>query len=366
MEKDKMPEKIKIEQIEKQYIFPMSLAIQCIPEFHRSVDELEPFLEQIKYFADQIPDGDRQKPLLNIVLMKLKGKAASFINRIKSETLAEMLSKLRSTFSKNISAEEILQNIETLEQGFKESFTNYADRALRIQESLEALQEELLQQQQQQLPHITSFAERSLRIHFIGGLRNVNLKQVAKAQKVSSFNELIQILESEHKECEQLVHIEQRLQACKLSKNQQFNQNQYSGQRSFNNYDRNLNFNNSFSENRIRNFNNSNNQRNFNNNRNFYDNRRPSNIGGNRNDIHFNPPQDAHYNHQQRGYIQNQNIGYQTQNSSNWNNRHVNNYNTRSLNNNLNQQQNQNHLNRREFQSPRNYQSYNNNFQQKN
>lgn len=332
-------------QAQVQNHLNMQLAIQCIPEFHGSVDELEPFLVQIKYFAEQHPDADSQKQLLNIVLMKLKGKAATFINRIKSETWAEMLPKLRSTFSKVVSAEEILQKIETLEQGFKESFTDYADRALRIQEYVEQLQEgqqQPQQQAQQQPAQITVFAERSLRIHFIGGLRNANLKQVAKAQKVSSFKELIQILELEHKECEQLEYIEQRLQTCRMTKSQQYIPNQRSGQRNFNNYDRNQNFSNNYTENRNRNFNNSNNQRSFNNSRSFMDNARPTNSGASQNRNNFNPSQTTYNNYQHRGYNQNHNLNQQSQGPSNWNNRRFDNQNERSQNNYMNFNQRKN------------------------
>lgn len=326
----------KVTQTKATMALNMQLAIQCIPEYHGSVDELEPFLVQIKFFAKTHPDDVSQKQLLNIVLMKLKGKAATFINRIKSETWDEMLKKLRSTFSKIVSSEEILQQIVGLEQGFKESFIDYTDRALRIQECLEQLEEQPEQPQQQQ--HKATFSEKSLRIHFIGGLRNGNLKQVAKAQKVQTFKELIQILELEHKECEQLEVIEQRLQTCRIGRNQQSNNNM-----------QNRNYNNSYNEGNFKNRNSNNNRNsNFNNNRNFnqntnqnrqqnsggYQNRsfnnKPMNSGGYQNRGNFAPPQES-----RRDYTQNQQNNNQNQGSSNW--RQFNNMGPR---NNFNQRKN--------------------------
>lgn len=50
----------------------MKDAIQCIPEYRGSVDELEPFLVQIQTFSEQIAVGQSERPLLNVVLTKNK------------------------------------------------------------------------------------------------------------------------------------------------------------------------------------------------------------------------------------------------------------------------------------------------------
>ncbi|XP_058840927.1 homeobox protein 2-like [Topomyia yanbarensis] len=159
-----------------------------------------------------MPPDANQKPLLNIVLMTLKGKAATFINRVKAETWAEMLQKLRGQFSKRTTVEEISQKIETLEQRHNESFENYADKEPRIQdqECIDELQIQLGNNGDQ-----VSFAERTLKIHFIGGLTSPNLKQSARNQRIP-FKDLIQFLKEECAECERLENIEQRLKSCRL------------------------------------------------------------------------------------------------------------------------------------------------------
>lgn len=160
--------------------------------------------------------------------MKLKGKAAAFINRIKADNWDDMKINLKEQFGISITVEEILQQIETLQQEFNESFKDYTNRALRIQECIDALEK-------QQGANQASFAEKSLKIHFIGGLRNSNLKQTAKTQRTSSFKELIKFLNVVHVECEQYESIEQRLQACKSNRGQQ--------QRGYQNISDNSNFN---------------------------------------------------------------------------------------------------------------------------
>lgn len=212
--------------IMEDYEFPMKKAIQCIPEYDGSVDRLQPFLVQISYFAKGIPDGEDESPLLNIVLMKLKGKAASRINRIKAETWEEMEENLTDEFSKKISMEEILSQVESLEQGSRESFTDYADRALRINESISEMEncrnlKHKTDEDDEDEEEPLSYAERSLKIHFLGGLRNKNLKNVAKMmKKKATFKELVKFLEHERVECEQLENIEQRNLKCRQPENQ--------------------------------------------------------------------------------------------------------------------------------------------------
>ena len=62
------------------------------------------------------------------------------------------------------------------------------------------------------------FAKRSLKIHFLGGLKNSSLKQLAKTQRDKNFVDLVNYLDEEYKECEQIEDIERRLQAFKTSK----------------------------------------------------------------------------------------------------------------------------------------------------
>lgn len=64
------------------------------------MDELEPFLLQIEHLAKKFAPTADQSPLLNVAMMKLKGKAASFFNRVKANTWEGMQQKLREQFSK--------------------------------------------------------------------------------------------------------------------------------------------------------------------------------------------------------------------------------------------------------------------------
>lgn len=190
--------------------FLMKLAIQCIPDFHGAINELDPFLFQIDQFASQLPYGVDEASLINVVLMKLKGRALDRTNKIRGKNWAETRENLIKEFSSVASVENILQKIETLEQGQNENFKNYKKRALNILNEISIIE---------QKDNIDGqFARRSLKIHFLGGLKNCNLKQLAKTQRDKNFTELLDYLDQEFIECEQIDDIERRLQACKVSK----------------------------------------------------------------------------------------------------------------------------------------------------
>ena len=63
-----------------EYTFPKADAMQCIPEFDGSLDELEAFVYHIEHFAREIPEGVSHAPLVYIILLKLKGRAAAAIH----------------------------------------------------------------------------------------------------------------------------------------------------------------------------------------------------------------------------------------------------------------------------------------------
>ncbi|XP_029712225.2 bromodomain-containing protein DDB_G0270170-like isoform X2 [Aedes albopictus] len=191
------------------YNFPMQLAFQCIPEFNGSPDELNPFLYQIEFFANQFPANVNHAPLLNIVLLKLKGKATAYTSRIQGQTWLEVKQNLIREFSAKLSAEEILQKIEKLEQGFQESFKSYKERGFKILEAIRSIEPPGQLQ--------PSFAERSLKIHFLSGLRSSHLKLLAKTQRGSSFADLLLFLEEEFVECEQMEDIGKRLRNINFS-----------------------------------------------------------------------------------------------------------------------------------------------------
>lgn len=53
--------------------------------------------------------------------------------------------------------------------------------------------------------------DKSLRLHFIGGLRNVQLKQMAYGKQKMGLEELVEYLGAQYEECEQLAEIESRM-----------------------------------------------------------------------------------------------------------------------------------------------------------
>ena len=51
----------------------METAMQCIPEYDGNHSTLEPFIEQVEFFARKLPVGESQKTLVNIIILKLVG-----------------------------------------------------------------------------------------------------------------------------------------------------------------------------------------------------------------------------------------------------------------------------------------------------
>lgn len=207
--------------------FPTEKAIQCIPEFRGVAAELDAFLYAADYFANLIKKGESHAPLIQVVLLKLKGPAAAYFKRIKGDKWPEVKEKLEKEFGTNVKLEELFQKIETLEQGANESFQSYKDRVLTLKEYIDEYEKKDKQENtkkgnskededDEEEEEEESFALRSLRIHFLGGLKNRNLKNLAKIQKTMSFEELLEYLEEECIDVEQIEDIEKRLQSAKL------------------------------------------------------------------------------------------------------------------------------------------------------
>lgn len=218
------------------YEFPTERAIQCIPEYRGSSSELDSFIYQIEYFYKQIPKGESDEPLIHVVLLKLKGPASLYFRRIKADTWKEVKTNLIKEFQESFKVEEIFKKIETLEQGYNEQFQSYKDRALALKESIEDY--EKIKNENE------SYALRNLRIHFLAGLKNQHLKNLAKNQKSLNFKELLEYLQEECIELEQIEDIEKRLENMKLRKPgiqqrfrhkyfpiNQYNQNRFDNQR---------------------------------------------------------------------------------------------------------------------------------------
>ena len=95
------------------------------------------------------------------MLLKLKGKAAAAISRLKADTWPEDKLNLIKEFGDNTPIEVLLRNIETLRQNPDESFQEYKNRTLHLKDKLEAYdgcESEVL--------------NRHIRLHCIGGLKD--------------------------------------------------------------------------------------------------------------------------------------------------------------------------------------------------
>ena len=120
-----------------EYIFPKADAVQCIPEFNGSNDELQAFIYHIEHFAKEIPENESLETLIYVIILKLKGKAVTKINEIKADTWPEIKQNLRKEFGGYKSIYEVINEIETLRQGVDETFAVYKKRVLGLKEYLD-------------------------------------------------------------------------------------------------------------------------------------------------------------------------------------------------------------------------------------
>lgn len=206
-------------------VFPADKAMQFIPEFRGVAVELDAFLNAIEYYAKKIPKDGAHDELIQIVLLKLKGPAAIHFKRIKGETWPEIRACLEKEFGTNVKLEELMQQIETLEQGQNETFQSYKDRALTLKEHIDEYEPKKTENsaandEEEEEEVKESFAERSLRLHFLGGLKNRNLKNLAKTQKNRSFVELVEYLGDECIDVDQIEQIEKRLRDVHFAESQ--------------------------------------------------------------------------------------------------------------------------------------------------
>lgn len=114
---------------------------------------------------------------------------------------------MRTEFGRTTKLEEVINKIETLEQGTTETFKEYRERGLHLQNLIDAYEPE------------GDYAKRTLRLHFLSGLINKNLKQLAKTQKSKTFDELLAYLRDECIDCEQMDDIEKRLRNNRIANN---------------------------------------------------------------------------------------------------------------------------------------------------
>lgn len=174
--------------------FSQLMAFQCIPTFEGDPHELDPFLWQIDLFAAQVGGGDI-KPLLNVVYLKLKGKALQKLQQITADTWPEVKDKLKNEFKLERNSYSIMKEVETLLQKNDESFDEYKSRAEDLFKWVE---------------NEGNYAISSLRKHFLGGLKNKGLAQAGKSQRDKSFPELLTWLKKECEDGDEIKEIHTR------------------------------------------------------------------------------------------------------------------------------------------------------------
>lgn len=373
---------LKFDKVYKSYIakmayeFPTTKAIQCIPEFRGATVELDGFLFQIEHFANALPKKREDQPdnpvntaereLIYVVLSKLKGPAAAQFKRINAETWREVRDNLQKEFGDNLKLEEVFRKVETLEQGPTETFQSYKDRTLILKAHIDEYEKnhERLNNDNE------TYAHRNLRLHFLGGLKNRNLKTLAKSHKGETLEDLMEYLEEECIDVEQIEHIEKRLQDCHIAESQRQRSKDSKHYRQQNNFE-NFRGNNDHHRNRAFNSEPNDHQRNWSHDRNErpqggYSNNYPRNINfGGQNDYrNFNRNQNNYYPRNERERFSGNDDSYRNYRDryeSNWqrNDRHQ--FESRNYRSNDNTQNNSRDYNRNE--PPRqDYRSRNNDY----
>lgn len=278
--------KSKIRKLKIDYEFPMEAAFKCIPEFFGNSEELIPFIDQIKFFASYIPKGMDQSPLVNIIKLKLKGKSIPFINNLANLNWSQIEKLLIEEFSNKTKYADILKEIEILSQKKDESFKSYKDRTIQILNNLELLE----------FP-VNNYVMESLIFHFIGGLKNQNIRDVADNNSDKSFRELLKLLEEKSEKKEKYEDLQKRLQSLALSDN--------SGSQQNNRWNQNRNFNFQNTQNRNNYIDNSNRTRNYQSNR--FNNSTNPNLDGSSRTTNYAPRYNYPQNQQQNHHNFNQN-----------------------------------------------------------
>lgn len=192
--------------------FSQITALQCIPVYDGNPEELEPFILQLELFASQL-EGHDQTPLLNVIWMKLKGKALRRISNLIAPTWTEVKANLQREFKFQKSISALMKDIETLLQKPNESFDEYKARG-----------EELYKWIENEGP----FGLSSLRKHFLGGLRNKDLAHAGIFQREKSFPELLIWLKNEWDDRNEIEEINVRVEI--LNKAMEDNLNQISNE----------------------------------------------------------------------------------------------------------------------------------------
>ena len=141
-------------------------------------------------------------------MFKLKVKTASLFNRIVDESWDHVKTNVIKQFGEKVNVEAIFQQVETLQQEFNEPFTTYKERVLK-------LKEQILNNYATNAED--SYAIKILNIHFLAGLKNQELKTLARTNKHLEFDDLLDYLVEEVVQIELIRKIEERLNRNQIS-----------------------------------------------------------------------------------------------------------------------------------------------------
>ena len=101
--------------------------------------------------------------LIYIILLKLKGKAAAAIHKVRADTWQQVKQNLYKEFGENISIGAVIIQVETLRQGVYETFPKYKRRVLKIKRQIDYYENKCEK----------SCMIVSLRLHCIAGLQQL-------------------------------------------------------------------------------------------------------------------------------------------------------------------------------------------------
>uniref|UniRef100_A0A2M4CWP3 Retrotransposon gag domain-containing protein n=1 Tax=Anopheles darlingi TaxID=43151 RepID=A0A2M4CWP3_ANODA len=203
------------------YVFPVEIAYRVIPDFSGEAEEVENFLAQADFIASLIPATESTIPLVGLVLSKLKGPALESRKKLQAKDWKSLRKLLVDEFKCEIRLEKVIHDLETLQQLPNESYKDYCKRSRKILDLMEQCEDGFSKK---------PYMQRSIRMHFLAGLRDKGLKNAAQQEKGGSFEELTKYLETVHQELDEIKELESRLKNFELSsKKKSDNQQQHSG-----------------------------------------------------------------------------------------------------------------------------------------
>lgn len=184
------------------YEFPMDSAINCIPDFFGHAEDLTSFIDQINYFYSKMPKGVSHTPLINVIKLKLKGRAKFFANSISNLPWEKVEQNMIEEFSVKKSSVNIFKTISTISQKQFEKFKSYKNRALEILADLESVEDF----------NKNSLVMKNFKLHFIAGLNNIELQRTARNIVETDFRQFLNTLEHHYVSDEEFEDLQKHVQ----------------------------------------------------------------------------------------------------------------------------------------------------------